>query len=136
MEYAQAARTKKYTPTHMKIFIFLALTIVLSACSANNTPSINVQISKDSESGWNLFLKTTNFTWTPENATSPHKKNKGHAHIYINGFKTSRIYSPWHYIKTLPEGSNTIQVVLSQNNHVEYLSNNQLISDTTIVLSP
>ena len=45
--------------------------------------------------------------------------NEGHAHLYVNGVKVARMYSPWHHLSTrlLREGINRLEVEFSTNDH-------------------
>jgi hypothetical protein len=115
----------------MKHIAVIVAILLLTGCSTpSSSPTITISISEDEKSGYNIHIQTTNFTWAPEHATSAHREGEGHAHIYINDKKISRVYAPWYYLPQLPRGENEIKVTLSQNNHDEYVVENKLISDT------
>ncbi len=80
-------------------------------------PTVIASVTADPQSGWNLYIETTNFRFSPENASRPHIQGEGHAHIYINGEKVARHYGPWFHIDTLSAGQNTIEVTLNSNDH-------------------
>jgi len=83
----------------------------------DNAPSVTITVTPDAVSGWNLHIETTNFRFAPENASTSHVQGEGHAHIYINGQKVARHYGAWYHIAKLPGGTNTVEVVLSANDH-------------------
>lgn len=99
---------------------------------AERAPTVSLTVTKDKMKGWNIFLVTTNFRFTPENVNKAHRDGEGHAHLYINKQKT-RIYSPWFHVMSLPKGNNTIRVTLNANNHAEYTVNGEVIEAMTVV---
>ncbi len=54
----------------------------------------------------------------------------GHAHLYIDDKKITRIYAPWFYIPTkwLKKGTNQVRVTLNTNDHGQY---HEKLSNTT-----
>ncbi|MBL1209960.1 MAG: hypothetical protein FWJ34_09780 [Geminocystis sp. GBBB08] len=102
---------------------------------SNNSviPTINIEVYPDKMKGWNLEIKTTNFTFNPKNVNQDSSPNNGHAHLYINGKKVTRIYSNWHYISDLSKGENEIKVTLNTNLHEELIYHNNVIGDRVII---
>ena len=96
-------------------------------------PTIDLIIHEDSKNGYNLELKTTNFIFAPENIGKDNIKNQGHAYLYINGKKHTRIYSNWYYLGVLEPEIYNIEVSLNTNNHSSYTANNKLIKETEIL---
>ena len=86
---------------------------------AEPTPSMRLHMNADSMDGFNIFLETQNFRFTPESVDTLPVFNEGHAHLYVNGAKVARMYSPWHHLsgKQLREGINRIEVEFSTNDH-------------------
>ncbi len=82
-----------------------------------NAPTVDIIVKPDAVSGWNVEVVTTNFTFAPKSVNQPNKDGEGHAHIYVNGEKLSRIYAPWMHIGSLPAGETTVSVSLNANNH-------------------
>ena len=82
-------------------------------------PAMEVRLEPDRMDGFNIILETSNFRFTPHNVGGPAIPNEGHAHLYINGEKAARLYSPWHHIpaKLLREGLNRLEVEFSANDH-------------------
>jgi hypothetical protein len=124
-----------YICSTMRHLIIIVCLLFTSSCQATIPPPfVEFTITPDKKSGYNIYIRTKNFKWTPENATSDHIDGEGHAHIYANNKKITRVYSPWLYLPKLPPGENKIKVTLSQNNHDEYVVKNKLISSTKIIL--
>jgi LysM repeat protein len=98
-------------------------------------PSIKVNVIKDRVSGWNLNIQTTNFKFSAENVSGPNNPDEveGHAHLYIDGKKTTRLYGPWYYIGDLSPGKHEIKVYLNSNNHARYVHDGQEFVDIFIV---
>jgi len=82
-------------------------------------PTLEVFITPDTKMGWNIELVTTNFRFAPERVNTDFVPGEGHAHIYVNGVRLTRLYGPWYYLKELPAGENLITVSLSGNDHSE-----------------
>lgn len=98
-----------------------------------NIPTVDLVIHIDPKSGWNLQVKTTNFRWAPWNASLAHVPGEGHAHLYIDGEKITRLYGEWFIIPELSSGMHEIKVGLSANNHDAYVLNGVDISDTEMI---
>ena len=82
-------------------------------------PSMAVRLIPDMMDGYNVFLETTNFRFTPENVGMEAVPNEGHAHLYLNGVKVARMYTPWHHLSAnlLREGVNRLELEFSANDH-------------------
>lgn len=93
-------------------------------------PAVRLEALKDELAGWNLHVETQNFSFAPEKFGQEHTPGKGHAHLFADGRKRARLYSPWHHIDTLTPGSHTIIVTLNANNHDIYYRDGQVIADT------
>lgn len=99
-------------------------------------PTIQIQLHPDVVSGWNLEVQTTNFQFAPERVNQSNLPFEGHAHLYINGEKVGRIYSPWFYIPQLPAGSTELTVQLNTNDHAVLTQNGEPIQATIQVNVP
>ena len=81
-------------------------------------PSIKqLVLTKDPMSGWNLFIDTENFRFSPDHVGTAHVPGEGHAHLYINGQKVARLYSPWFYLPATEDPMLEIKVTLNANSH-------------------
>lgn len=82
-------------------------------------PNVMLHAIKDPAGGWNVHVMTENFKFTPENIGKEDVLGEGHAHLYLNGKKVSRIYGPWTHL-SLGKGSNKLKVTLNSNGHKDY----------------
>ncbi len=96
-------------------------------------PTVNVVVRKDAQKGWNLEAKVTNFKFSPEKVNAAPETGEGHAHLFINGKKITRLYSSWYYLENLKPGKNQVKVTLNANNHADWASNGKVIQDTEVV---
>lgn len=80
-------------------------------------PRVTLIIHPDARKGWNLELQVANFKFAPERVNQEGDYTEGHAHLYINGKKITRIYGNWYYLSSLEPGRNKITVTLNANNH-------------------
>lgn len=99
-------------------------------------PSVDLIVHPDAIKGWNLEVKVSNFKFAPENINKKSNSKEGHAHLYINGKKLTRLYGSWYYLASLGAGFNKITVTLNANGHEELVHNGQLIEDTEIIEIP
>lgn len=100
-------------------------------------PTVNLVVRPDAMSGWNLEVKVTNFAFAPERVnTKSTSVNEGHAHLYVNGKKISRLYGNWYHLATLPPGINQITVTLNTNDHGDLTHRGKPIQATATVQVP
>jgi hypothetical protein len=92
-------------------------------------PEIVIDAQRDSSTGWNIHVRTTHFVFTPENAGKDHVAGQGHAHMYVDGKKVARLYSPWFHLPALSPGKHVIKVTLNANSHEEYAFKGELVSE-------
>ena len=100
---------------------------------AIGAPQIAIDVEKDPMDGWNLTVTTMNFTFTPEQVNGENIDNTGHAHLYIDGLKIARLYSPYFHIHDLSEGEHDIAVTLSSNDHSHYYVDGNMIEARTTI---
>jgi hypothetical protein len=81
------------------------------------TPVIDLTVNEDAMTGWNIVINTENFLFAPEKVNTENTANEGHAHLYVDGFKFSRIYSQWFHLKALTPGEHTLRITLNYNDH-------------------
>jgi hypothetical protein len=67
--------------------------------------------------GWNLHIEAENWAFAPERVNETSLPTEGHAHLYVNGEKLTRLYGPWYYLEGLPPGDHTLTVGLNANGH-------------------
>lgn len=98
-----------------------------------NIPTLEVEIIPG-KVGYAVHAETTNFTFSPEHADGTHVDNEGHAHIYLDDVKISRMYGPWFYLGEIKEkGAHTVRVELSTNDHHAYGHDGEKIDDSVVI---
>ena len=93
-------------------------------------PSVKLTIHKDAKAGWNLQTQVTNFRFAPEHASTAHVPGEGHAHLYIDGKKVTRLYGEWYHIPSLSSGTHKITVTLNANSHEDLMLKGKVVSAT------
>jgi hypothetical protein len=108
--------------------------------TSEEVPTLEIEVIKDEKSGYNLEIKTENFNFISTAnynrdifASSSSASTFGHAHLYINGEKITRIYSNSYYLGEL-EGHNEISITLNSNNHEDYTIDGKVIKASQILV--
>ncbi|WP_413161517.1 hypothetical protein ACL6C3_23235 [Capilliphycus salinus ALCB114379] len=96
-------------------------------------PTVDLVVHPDSVKGWNLEVKVSNFRFAPEHASGDARPGEGHAHLYVNGEKITRIYGNWYYLGSLSPGQNQLRVGLSTNDHKDLVHQGQPIEDVEMI---
>jgi hypothetical protein len=97
-------------------------------------PTLAISVTEDRLSGWNVRLRTENFTFAPNSVGLPHEPGEGHAHLYINDQKADRLYGNYAHIGPFPPGEYTIRVTLTTNSHAVYAIDGEEISDEAVIV--
>lgn len=101
---------------------------------SSSAPEIStLDVEPDSKSGWNIHFTTKNFKFAPEKAGKKHVVGEGHAHLYIDGEKITRLYSNNYYLGDLSEGEHEIKITLNTNDHKEYAVSGETVESTYII---
>ncbi len=90
--------------------------------------SVSLVVAKDPKAGYNLHVVARRFKWAPWNASRKHISGQGHAHLYVDGEKVTRLYGPWYYLGTLEPGKHTIKVTLNGNDHSDYEHDGMMVA--------
>ncbi len=104
--------------------------------SARTAMTVAASATKDALSGWNLHVRTTGFRWTPAEASTKARPGGGHAHVYVDGVKLSRLYGPWLHIPALSPGEHEITVELNGNDHRAWQWKGKAVSTKIRVTEP
>ena len=100
-------------------------------------PQASLEIQKDPTGGFNVHVKTTNFTWRPEMASMKHVQGEGHAHVFLDGRKIMRIYNEWFHLNTFQfatrSGEQLLSVEFVGNDHAPYTIQGSPVGDTQII---
>ncbi len=103
---------------------------------ADQAPSVALEVFEDSMSGWNVHIITSDFTFTPENAsTSTNVLGEGHAHLYVNGEKVARVYGDWFHYPETHSGDVEFKVTLNANDHSDYAVSGEVVSASVVTHS-
>jgi len=94
------------------------------------TPSLTLTAYRDAMAGWNLHIEPVHFVFAPDQVNEANVVGKGHAHLYVNGKKITRLYASWYYLNNLHPGIHSVTVSLNANNHGPLVLHNQHISAT------
>ena len=98
--------------------------------------SVSVMAAPDPVGGVNVHIQPRGFTFTPENADMPHVEGEGHAHIYVDGKKVGRAYTPWMHVGGVSPGEHTVRVTLNSNSHGDYTVNGKVAEATAQINIP
>ncbi|NJK39390.1 MAG: hypothetical protein HC835_18165 [Oscillatoriales cyanobacterium RM2_1_1] len=96
-------------------------------------PQVDLVVHPDSIRGWNLEMRLTHFKLAPEHVNQEATLGEGHAHLYINGEKVTRIYGNWYYLSDLKPGRHQIRVGLTTNDHRDLVHQGQPIEDMEVI---
>lgn len=101
-------------------------------------PTVSHLAFPDAMDGYNIQILTENFEFTPAAINREAVEGQGHAHIYVNGTKISRVYSNWFHLPAhyLQPGENLVTITLNANDHSEWAIENTQISSTVRVVRP
>ncbi|MBL1175232.1 hypothetical protein [Pantanalinema sp. GBBB05] len=99
-------------------------------------PTIKLVVHPDAMQGWNLEVQVTNFRFAPEQINQNSLTTEGHAHLYIDGKKVTRLYGSWYYLTHLAPGQHHITVTLNANGHEELTHQGQPIAASVTVQVP
>ncbi len=98
-------------------------------------PTVSLSVTEDPKSGWNIRVETSDYTFAPEKAsTMTTTSGEGHAHLYVDGGKITRLYGEWyHFAGDLTAGAHEVRVELSANDHSPYLADGAPIEDVVTI---
>ena len=93
-------------------------------------PSVTLQAKRDAMGGWNIHIETINFRFAPENVNGHPTAGEGHAHLYVDGMKVTRVYGPWFFLSELPAGTHSLEVTLNANDHSGFVLKGEPVADS------
>ncbi len=108
----------------------------LAVLEGQPTPEVTLTVHDDALRGWNLEVELENFTLAPDEVNEASNTIEGHAHLYVNGVKITRLYGPWYYLESLPSGEQELRVELNANGHEVLTYDGEAIADTVIITVP
>ena len=100
-----------------------------------NPPSLKIRLVKDAHTkgALNLFLDLKNFRFATEEVNKTSKINEGHAHLYVNGKKLTRLYAASYFMDKLPRGDLEIRVTLNTNLHEDLSYQGRPVQDVVVL---
>lgn len=91
-----------------------------SVAAPEPTPVVDLAITEDPKTGWNVAVELANLTLAPEAEGTDPVDGQGHLHLYVDGERITRLYGlNWH-LPALTEGSHEVMVEVSANDHRAY----------------
>ncbi len=90
--------------------------------------SVGISVAKDPMKGYNLRVRTRAFRWAPQHASQQHKSGEGHAHLFVDGEKITRLYGAWYYLGSLKPGKRVVKVTLNGNDHGDYVKSGKPVA--------
>jgi len=100
---------------------------------ADQAPKVELVVSEDAKSGYNIKIITANFTFAPEKVNGENVVGEGHAHLYVDGQKIGRVYGEYYHYNGTFEGTKTFRVTLNANDHSDYAIDGNLVEATVDV---
>ncbi len=94
-----------------------------------NAPTVRLEATPDSKSGWNIRLITNRFRFRPDAVGSTTIEGEGHAHMYLDGQKIARVYGEWYHLPNI-EGEHEVRVTLNTNDHQDYAVDGVIVGDS------
>lgn len=103
---------------------------------AEQAPRVELEVTEDSSSGWNVHVVTEGFEFAPERLGEV-RPQEGHAHLFIDGEKVARLYGPWYHLSgsAVPAGEHELSVSLNANDHTLWAVDGEPIQASTTVTS-
>ena len=95
---------------------------------------ISAEVAEDG--GVHVAINTEGWRWAPEEVNEVNSAGAGHAHIYADGVKLTRVYGNYHYIPALEPGIREIKVNLNSNDHSELTWQGDLLESSVSVTIP
>ena len=105
---------------------------------AESAVPVSVSISAEvaENGGVHVAVNTEGWRWAPEEVNGAYSGGAGHAHIYADGVKLSRVYGNYHYIPALEAGTREIKISLTSNDHSELTWQGDLLEAVVPVTVP
>lgn len=102
-------------------------------------PQLGLQLRRDETDGYNLHLELRNFLMeSPDfRSDSSDPVVRGHAHLYLNGVKLTRLYAADLHLpaRLFRPGINSLQISINDHNHSVWAIDKEPIQ-ATILLNP
>lgn len=100
--------------------------------AGEGAPALSMTVTPDGD-GWDVALDIELFEFSGDAVDGPHQPGVGHVHLYLNGLKLQRMYSPEARIGALPRGRHEVRVVLNTNDHRAYAVGGQAVEAVELI---
>lgn len=97
---------------------------------------LDITAQVDNDGGVHVAIQTEGWQWEPEEVNGANQDGAGHAHIYADGVKLTRVYGNYHYIPALEPGTREIKVSLNSNDHSELTWQGDMLESAVSVTVP
>ncbi len=97
---------------------------------------VAISLELDPVGGANLMVMPQGFTMAPGQVNAPNVAGEGHPHLYVNGVRLGRVYSPYLHLGKLAPGINEVRVTLNTNMHQEYSRDGETIEAVATIHIP
>lgn len=108
----------------------------MAAIQAARGMSVALRVEPDALDGVNITVLPRGFTFAPEAVNGDHVPGEGHAHLYVDGVKLTRLYGPHYHLGGLAAGEHEIRVALNANTHAAYAYGERAVEAVQTVTIP
>jgi hypothetical protein len=81
----------------------------------DSAPSVTLSATPDLQSGVNVQVTLENFVLTPEQIGQTNEDGTGHAYLFVDGERYTRVVTEWIHLDNLSPGTHQLTVALAQN---------------------
>ncbi len=97
-------------------------------------PEVSLVAEPDGSGGIMLDIEVHGLELVPADAGADHQPGEGHVHVMVDGSSVAMITETSYHVTGLSDGSHTVMVTLSANDHRDYHADGKVISDMTTVV--
>lgn len=101
--------------------------------AADPIPAIDLSVTPDAKSGWNVRAEVENLAFAPRSAGLDHVDGDGHLHLYVDGEKVARLYGEWWHLDPLTAGEHEITVEATTNDHRPYVVDGEPVAASVTI---
>lgn len=81
----------------------------------DTAPSVTLSVTPDPLSGVNVQVTFENFVLAPEQIGQANENGAGHAYLFVDGQRSTRVVTEWIHLDDLASGTQQLTVALAQN---------------------
>ena len=106
----------------------------INLTSLSVQPEVSLVAEPDGSGGILLDIEVHGLELVPADAGVDHQPGEGHVHVMVDGSSVAMIAETSYHVTGLSDGSHTVMVTLSANDHRDYHADGKVISDMTTVV--